>query len=67
MSWFCKHKWTVQSEYTSSSKMEQMLDLVGKSPNPSNSYQLEDLLKRSRIVIMTCNKCGKVKKFKDTI
>lgn len=64
---FCKHKWEVLSEHTTESKAEQMLRLFGKCPYPPNTWALEDMTKKVRILLVTCEKCGKIRQFKTTI
>lgn len=57
---FCKHEWKVLSETTTESQMELAVRLGAvKLKNPS-SY-------RQHIQIVTCSKCGKLKRFTETL
>jgi hypothetical protein len=62
----CNHDWKIHTTKTES-KMEQMLRLTGKCVTPSNDFQLDTLTKKKHITIMTCNCCGKVKRYVEDI
>lgn len=60
---FCKHKWKILSETTTKSKMEHAKDL-GES---FTGRLHERFLKRYFIQILTCEKCGKLKRYVEKI
>lgn len=62
----CNHDWKIHTTKTES-KMEQMLRLTGKCVTPSNDFQLDTLTEKKHITIMTCNCCGKVKRYVEDI
>jgi hypothetical protein len=63
----CKHQWKVLSEATTESKAEQMNRLTGEIPAPRNRLDLEPLLGKKLIHIVTCTECGKIKRYVTTI
>ena len=67
MSMFCKHEWKVLSETTTESQAEQFARLSGYFIKPKNSGQLELLTARKHICVVTCTKCGKLKRFVEGI
>lgn len=54
----CKHDWVILSEETTKSALEVLKD-CGKS---INNYCLE-LTERKVIQVVTCKKCGKLKRY----
>jgi len=63
----CAHDWSIVIDEVTKSKGEEMNELCGRMPAPRNSFHLEELTKRKRIVILKCNKCGKLDKTVETI
>jgi hypothetical protein len=55
----CKHEWKILSEITTESHMEQQTRLLGSAPKYPMSWAFEKKL----IQILTCSKCGKLKRF----
>jgi predicted nucleic acid-binding OB-fold protein len=64
---FCKHKWKILSENTTQSRFEQYADLTDRVPNPRNLWQLEEGTRKKLIQLVTCDTCGKIKKFVENI
>lgn len=60
---FCNHAWMTVKEFTTESKMEQMIRLTGKTVTPTNGFQLDELTNKRHILIVECECCGKIKKF----
>jgi len=66
---FCKHKWEILSEITTKSKFESSLNAyiaagaVGSAKLP---HQLCDA-DRKFIQVVSCGKCGKLKRFVNDI
>lgn len=63
MSIFCKHQWKIISENKTESQAEQFVRLMGKCPKPQDTYTSYELSKRKLIQIVSCEKCGKLKRF----
>lgn len=59
---FCKHKWEILSEITTKSKVEHAVELGMKIKRSS-----EDVCERKHIQVITCSKCGKLKRFVENI
>lgn len=60
---FCKHKWVILSETVTKSRLEVFSDngvteISGTGLNPAS---------RKHIQIITCEKCGKLKRFVENI
>lgn len=59
---FCKHEWKMISETTTKSQLEHMKE---------NNFNPEEInmfaLKRKHIQVVTCSKCGKLKRFVEDI
>lgn len=64
---FCSHKMKVVFEYTAESSAEQIMRLTGKLERPSDVYAMTNMTKKNQVVIAYCDKCGKMKKFKNTL
>lgn len=64
MSFFCKHDWKVLSETTTTSLFEASIKVVRESAGVSSLRLPHQLCEgnRKHIVILTCTKCGKVKR-----
>lgn len=66
---FCKHQWDVLSETTTESKYENTIkaargnDVIGSFTIPSQMACAE----RKHILVVTCKKCGKLKRFVEEI
>ncbi len=58
----CDHVWTTITDETTKSKAELYGESTGRVPTATNTFQLEELTARKRIIIMSCNKCGKLDK-----
>lgn len=63
----CNHVWTTITDETTKSKAELYGENTGRVPKPHNTHQLEELTARKRIIIMSCNKCGKIDKTVESI
>jgi len=63
---FCKHKWTILSETTTVSKLEHA-DRLQKVITTGTLEAVIEVTKRKFIQIITCDKCGKVKRFVEII
>ncbi|UOL51278.1 hypothetical protein [Vibrio phage XZ1] len=63
----CKHDWMIVKDETTKSSGEVYGEMTGKVPTPRNSYHMQELTSRKRIIIMTCVKCGKIDKTVETI
>ncbi len=63
----CKHDWVKVIDETSQSMGEKYGEMTGKVPSARNSYALEELTKRKRIIILKCAKCGKLDKTVETV
>lgn len=63
----CKHQWEILSETQTKSQFEKYAEMTGKVPNPRYSVQLEEGTKKKLIQIVTCKKCGKLKKMVEEI
>ncbi len=64
---FCKHKWKMLSEKTTESQFEHSMNTAYKYSNAIKlPHQLCDA-ERKVIQILSCEKCGKLKKFVETI
>jgi hypothetical protein len=64
---FCKHKWKVLSEITTESMAQQMSKIITTIPKPRNHDQAEALYKRKHILVVTCENCGKLKRYVESI
>lgn len=62
MKFFCKHDWKMLSETTTKSQLEHMRE-VGFSPETIDRFVLD----RKHIQVITCNECGKLKRFVENI
>jgi hypothetical protein len=60
---FCNHAWMTIKDFTTESKMEQMIRLTDRTVTPTNEYQLDALTSKKHILIAECECCGKIKKF----
>jgi hypothetical protein len=66
---FCKHKWFIVSEITTESKFQIACNVMGvsdKTPNFSIPHYMCDT-DRKLIQIVSCEKCGTLKKFVEDI
>ena len=63
MSFFCKHDWKVKSETTTKSKFQSAMDACPARHIPWQMACAE----RKFIQIVTCTKCGKLKRFVESI
>ena len=61
---FCKHKWKILSETTTQSKYEHFTAVLGQ---PKDINVVFGALKRKYIQIVTCDECGKLKRFVEDI
>lgn len=59
MKLFCKHEWEVLSEIVTKSKMAHLSELIRRAPNEFDNAMLE----RKHIQIVTCKKCGAIKRY----
>ena len=64
---FCKHKWKVLSEVTTESMAQHMSKIITTIPKPRNPDQAEALYNRKHILVVTCENCGKLKRYVETI
>ena len=62
MVFFCNHKWLILSETVTDCKLKVMRDLGCTSVK-----NLEEPADRKFIQIVTCDKCGKLKRFVNNI
>ncbi|CAM0046057.1 hypothetical protein VPHF88_0111 [Vibrio phage F88] len=62
---FCKHDWNLIQETTTESKAEQNVRLFGQNPAPRNRLDYEEFHCKYLITTFSCNKCGKLKRYKD--
>ena len=60
----CKHEWKMISETTTKSKFELMTGPGGEFSADSIPYPM---FKRKHIQVVTCSKCGKLKRFVEEI
>ena len=61
---FCKHKWKVLSETTTDSKLDR---LMANIPEFAPLEMKIQWVKKKHIQIITCGKCGKLKRFVEEI
>lgn len=68
MKMFCKHDWKILSEKTTQSQFEHALSQIQKAATGSITVprQMCDA-SRKFIQIVTCTKCGKLKRFVENI
>ena len=68
MKLFCKHKWEILTETTTKSKFEITAEVsnLSSSSDFTVPWQLADA-SRKHIIVVTCPKCGKIKKFVENI
>jgi len=59
---FCKHKWLTLSETITKSKIEHAKE-IGLIVTKGHSFDLE----RKHIQVLSCEKCGKLKRFVEEI
>lgn len=59
----CKHEWQILSETTTKSGVE----LLGKVMDLKSVKCSSDLTKRKFIQLVSCKKCGKLKRFVEVI
>jgi hypothetical protein len=61
---FCRHEWALLSETTTKSRIEVTMEALSKT-NLTKFQVTEESMDASRkiIQIVTCTKCGKLKKF----
>ena len=65
---FCKHKWQILSETVTESDFEHTIKIL-KAPGVSKMKigEMETSSERKLIQIVSCIKCGKLKRFVTTI
>jgi hypothetical protein len=66
---FCKHQWEVLSETTTESQFEHAMK-VAQSRGAQGSIKIPGQMscaERKHILVVTCKKCGKIKRFVETI
>jgi len=65
---FCKHDWKILSETVTKSKWESSIDAAERrcAGNLTLPHQLCNA-DRKHIVVLTCEKCGKLKRFVEDI
>lgn len=65
---FCRHKWETLSETVTESKFENSVKVVRENcKNVGNIPGQMVCADRKHIQIITCNKCGKLKRFVENI
>lgn len=67
---FCRHKWKLLSEVITRSKFEVSLEVIKVNGGELKSIRLPHQLSdasRFHIQTFTCDKCGKLKRFKEKI
>ena len=60
---FCKHSWELLSETTTESKLEH----ISRLAKETTLYNLEEKSNRLFIQIVSCKKCGALKRFVERI
>jgi len=63
---FCKHDWEILSETTTKSKFESSMEAIGNRGSKGMPHQLCHA-DRKLIQIVSCKKCGKLKRFATNI
>ena len=63
MKLFCRHDW----EILTNEEIESLYDRSGVRIDYYKKRDIERVYCRIRITILTCNKCGKIKRYKDFI
>ena len=63
---FCKHKWELISEHTTKSILELVAENLIKV-RITNHTDVIDMSDRKFIQILTCGKCGKLKRYVERI
>ena len=63
---FCKHEWKIVSEITTKSRFEVATTQLNNTKPKTIPWQLCDA-RRKHIQIVTCDKCGKLRRFVETI
>ncbi|AGN30292.1 hypothetical protein VPFG_00293 [Vibrio phage nt-1] len=58
----CPHRWEVVVDKTHKSRGQEYGELTGRVPSPTTQYGMTELTKRKHLVIMKCNRCGKIHK-----
>ena len=60
MKLFCRHKWELISSETTESRFEHAVKILGGAQNLP--WQMS-CVKRNKIDILSCDSCGKLKRF----
>jgi hypothetical protein len=63
----CKHKWKVLSETTTDSLAARQGNITGKISSPRNTDQSKVLYGCKHILVVTCECCGKLKRYVENI
>jgi len=63
---FCNHKWELLSETVTKSKLEHSVECLDLGAKFSLPWQLCDA-DRKHIQVFHCSKCGKLKRFVESI
>ena len=69
MSIFCKHEWKVVSEAVTESKFQHAMKSIDESSASGSvriPWQMTDA-ERKHIQVIACDKCGKLKRFVESI
>jgi len=63
MNLFCKHDWQLLHETTTESVLEHTKRVTGNAGGSDNVGGQELLCQKKYITLVTCKKCGKLKRF----
>jgi hypothetical protein len=64
---FCKHKWTIMSETVTKSKFECAISTINIAEGKTTVPHQMCCADRKFIQIVSCEKCGKLKRFVENI
>lgn len=64
---FCKHNWKVLSEITTESLAEKVYKMTGQTGTSNTIGGMLEVHSKKLIQIVTCTKCGKLKRFVEKI
>jgi len=59
---FCKHDWKILSEMTTDSQMDKLNKKFEYCPVRFHKWDVSSLFAKQLIQLVTCTKCGKLKK-----
>lgn len=64
---FCKHKWAILSEITTKAPFEVAVEALSSREGKCTIPHQMSITDRKVIQIVSCEKCGKIKKFVEVL